>query len=495
MLLNRRTFLKKSAVSATAFGTARFADAAATAPVSPANDGLVQMLIDSDRDRLPEYLVARIRNGLDYPTLLGAIAEASVRQIRPYPHVGFKYHAFMVLHAVNLTTRLGRLEDRWLPILWSADVFKDSQAAEERLGGWALGPVPEPLVRSPDKADDAFRIAMEEWDPEAADAAIVGLLRSVPSDRMFELLFRYGARDFRAIGHKAITVANCHRLLDVVGAQHAEPMLRSLVLALLNHKGESNPAKSDLAPDRPWRRNLVLSERAQDAVEPEGSGVVHGRVAGILAALRDASEEDASRTVCDSLHRGVPEEHLWAAIFAAAGDLMLKQPGIISVHANTTANALHYASRQVSAPGTRRLILLQAASFLPLFRDLLGNQRGDIGIDTLAASGHGGDPRGALEDIFATIGIDRIEAARKALGYLGSGGAELPFMTLARRYTVDRNVGYHDYKFAEAAFENAAVMESPWRERYLASSVLYLNGSADPPNEVVARARALIVEP
>ena len=51
--------------------------------------------------------------------------------------------------------------------------------------------------------------------------------------------------------------------------------------------------------------------------------------------------------------------------------------------------------------------------------------------------------------------------------------------------------GYHDYKFAEAAFENAAAMESPWRKRYLAASVLYLNGSADKPNETVARARSL----
>ena len=65
-------------------------------------------------------------------------------------------------------------------------------------------------------------------------------------------------------------------------------------------------------------------------------------------------------------------------------------------------------------------------------------------------------------------------------------------MNLARHYVVDRNVGYHDYKFAEAAFQNAAAMASPWCERYLASSVLYLNGSADTPNEMVARARALL---
>ena len=170
---------------------------------------------------------------------------------------------------------------------------------------------------------------------------------------------------------------------------------------------------------------------------------------------------------------------------------MLKQSGIISVHANTSVNALHYAYHHVGHPGIRRLILLQAAAFLPLFRDLLGVERRDLRIDTVEVLDQGQVSGSVLEDIFATVSVDRVDAARKTLGYLGAGGAELPFTNLARQYVVDRNTGYHDYKFAEAAFENAAAMESPWRKRYLAASVLYLNGSADKPNETVARARSL----
>ena len=44
-------------------------------------------------------------------------------------------------------------------------------------------------------------------------------------------LLRYGARDFRAIGHKAIYVANSCRTLESIGWQHAEPVLRSLAYA------------------------------------------------------------------------------------------------------------------------------------------------------------------------------------------------------------------------------------------------------------------------
>lgn len=493
MSINRRDFLRNTAFSAAALGLTRFSPVA-VAKASPSRDELVRLLIETDRDRLLERLVALIRAGLDYPILLGAVAEAAVRQVRPYPHVGFKYHAFMVLHAVHLTTLFGRPEDRWLPLLWAADVFKASQAAEQKRGVWALGPVKERYVPAADKAMGAFHQAMARWDLEAADAAVVGLARSRSREHIFPLFFRYGARDFRAIGHKAIAVANCHRLSGVVAREHLEPMLRSLVLALMNHEGEPNPTDSDLAPDRPWRRNLQLSTRMlrnpQPAIKGKGRD---GQVSDTLDALRAGSAEDAGEAVAEGMDRGVSEQALWTAVFLAGGDMMLKQSGIISVHANTTANALHYAYRQVSSdPDTRRLILLQAAAFQPLFRDLLGGRRRGLGIDTLTASERHEDSAAALEQIFATISQDRVAAARETLSYLGAGGDASPFMRLARRYVVDRNVGYHDYKFAEAAFENAAGMEAPWHEPYLASSVLYLNGSADKPNAAVERARALL---
>jgi hypothetical protein len=490
MFLNRRSFLKQATAMAAALGAARLARAISTSD-SPVQTDLVPFLIETDRDRLLERLVARIRDGLDYPTLLGAIAEASVRQVRPYPHVGFKYHAFMVLQAVHRTTRLGRPEERWLPVLWAADLFKGSQAEEQSLGTWALGPAPEQLVPPAHKAEGAFRDAMERWDPEAADAAVVGLARSLSRERLFALLFRYGARDFRAIGHKAITVANCHRLLGVVAPEHTEPMLRSLVLALLNHRGEPNPADGDLAPDLPWRRNLVLANQTKADRDGTGEGA-NGAVTAILKVLREGSDEDASRAVLGGVARGVPEQQLWTPIFLAAGELMLKQSGIISVHANTSVNALHYAYRHMGDPRARRLMLLQAAVFLPLFRDLLGGERRRLRIDTFEALDQDVDPGSALEDIFASVSVDRVDAARKTLGYLASGGAEPPYMRLARHYIVERNTGFHDYKFAEAAFENAAAMQSPWRERYLAASVLYLNGSADKANETVRQARSLL---
>jgi len=246
-----------------------------------------------------------------------------------------------------------------------------------------------------------------------------------------------------------------------------------------------------LGPNRPWRCNFLLATQANVDRESKGKGD-NGAVAKLLAVLREGSDADASRAVLAGVARGVPEQQLWTRIFLAAGDPMLKQSGIISMHANTSVNALDYAYRHLGDSRTRRLMLLQAAAFLPLFRELLGGERRRLRIDTLEAVDQEEDPGSALEDIFATVSVDCVDAARKTLGYLAAGGAEPPFMRLARQYVVERNTGYHDYKFAEAAFENAAAMQSPWRERYLAASVLYLNGAADKAKETVRQARSLL---
>ena len=60
------------------------------------------------------------------------------------------------------------------------------------------------------------------------------------------------------------------------------------------------------------------------------------------------------------------------ALFLGAGELLMRQPGIVALHSLTTAQrpALrlpHHRRRRDS----RQLLLLQAASFVPLFREAM----------------------------------------------------------------------------------------------------------------------------
>ncbi len=453
-------------------------------------DELVSLLLDSPRDALLERLVVRIRAGLTYADLLGATAEATARAVSPYPFVGFKYHAFMVLHAVDLTARERTGTERWIPLLWAADTLKAAQADERRRGDWQLGPVAKTEMPSPERAEQAFVEAMETWDAEAADTAVVGFLRAAPSQRIFDRLFQFGARDFRSIGHKAITVANCHRLLETLGWSRAEPLLRSLTYALQNHHNELNPAAHDLPADHHWRAHLSTAD-ALPADWSEGADDPDA-VPRLLAVLREGHPDACVLAAAAELRRGVAPQTVWTAIIASAGEQMLRRSGIIAVHANTTTEALRYGYRHTGDDLTRRRLILQAAAFIALFREQLGDRARGLAIDGLEPARLDGTPDEAVAEVFATLDADRDLAARKALAYLQRPGSLPHFIARCRHYTVERNLGYHDYKLTEAAIINGRDLPALWRTRYLATSLYYMNGPHTRTNAVVERARALL---
>jgi hypothetical protein len=161
----------------------------------------------------------------------------------------------LVVNSAHLASLASPDIDRWLPIFWAIDQFKASQAANVREGDWTMGAVDESAVPSSEHAKHAFIATMDNWDESATDAAIVGLARTAGADELFEIFCRYGARDFRDIGHKEIYVANSFRCLEVIGWQHREPVLRSLAYALLDRSGaqETRP--------KPTSRRIVHSGR------------------------------------------------------------------------------------------------------------------------------------------------------------------------------------------------------------------------------------------
>ena len=218
--------------------------------LQPEIEPLVRLLEETPRDRLLEEVASRIHKGLSYRDLLAALLLAGVRNVAPRPNVGFKFHSVLVVNSAHLASLASPDSDRWLPIFWALDYFKNAQAQDEREVHWTMGPVDESAVPPARKARAAFIDAMNNWDVPAADAAVAALARTAGANEVYELFFRFGARDFRAIGHKAIYVANSWRTLQCIGWQHAEPVLRSLAYALLNSEGDGNPSQKD-DPRRP----------------------------------------------------------------------------------------------------------------------------------------------------------------------------------------------------------------------------------------------------
>lgn len=451
----------------------------------------VRLLEETPREKLLEAVAEKIRGGLSYREVLAALLLAGVRNIEPRPSVGFKFHAVLVVNSAHLASISSPDEHRWLPIFWALDQFKASQAEDDRERHWTMASVVEGKVPAGDKAKQAFIEAMDNWDEAAADAAVAGLARTAGMDEVFELFFRFGARDFRDIGHKAIYVANSRRTLEVIGWQHAEPVLRSLAYALQKHDG-SNPSKGEAPADQPWKRNRELAGRFRaDWLDGKLDSAA---TTDLLATLRQGSDTDACRKVVELLNAGISPQSIWDALMVGSGELLVRQPGIVALHAVTSSNAFRYAFEQSDNDDTRRMMLLQNAAFVPLFRNAM-QSRGkveDAQLETLqpVALEHGGGE--AVGEIFADISNNRMRAAQKILSYVKEHPQPKELIDTARLLVFLKGTNAHDYKFSSAVLEDFEHVSPAWRDRFLASSVFNLRGSAGPDNQLVARTRAAL---
>lgn len=457
----------------------------------PEIEPLVRLLEDSPRDKLLEQVAAKIHSGVSYPEVLAALLLAGIRNVQPRPAVGFKFHAVLVVNAAHLASLASPAEHRWLPIFWALDYFKDAQAQDVREGDWTMAPANESALPTAEKAKQAFQEAMDQWDEAKADAAATALARSGDRHELFNLFSRYGSRDFRSIGHKAIYVSNAWRTLDAIGWQHSEPVLRSLAYAMLQHEA-GNPASQDLPADRPGRENL-------DRISKFPQGWEQGRLderatTDLLSTLRSGSQEDSCKQVVELLQRNVAPQSIWDALFLGAGELLVRQPGIVSLHAVTSTNALHFAYTASSDESNRRLLLLQNAAFLPMFRGAMEG-RGKVADfkltelepGKLAASG-----AMAVDKILADVSGNPMAAARETLTYMAERTDPAPLVDAARLLVFLKGNDAHDYKFSSAVLEDYRHLSPAWRNRYLAASMFHLNGAGEPDNRLVQRTRAAL---
>jgi len=501
---SRRRFLRTTAAGGTLAGLGNLefltrlpavsaADAANDGhgvPLRPEIEPLVRLLEDTPRERLLEEVAQRIKGGTTYQEVLAALLLAGVRNIQPRPQVGFKFHAVLVVNSAHLASISSPEEHRWLPIFWALDHFKGSQAQDVSEGDWTMQPVDEAALPAPEKAKQEFIAAMDAWDEAKADAAVAALARSAKKEDLFELFCRFGSRDFRAIGHKAIYVANSWRTLGEIGWQHAEPVLRSLAYALLQHE-DGNPAQDDRPADRPGRENVARAKRFRDGWQ--AGQVDDGAAAELLAALHRGSPAEACELVVALINRGVAPQSVWDALLVGAGELLVRQPGIVGLHAVTTSNALRYAFEASTSDENRRLLLLQNAAFLPMFREAMQG-RGRVAETELTAlepAPLSGD-QPAEAEILAEVSRDPMTAARKVLSYARQHSDPKPLIDAARLLVFLKGNDAHDYKFGSAVLEDYAHVSPKWRERYLAAGAFNLVGSGGQENALVQRTRSAL---
>jgi hypothetical protein len=257
------------------------------------------------------------------------------------------------------------------------------------------------------------------------------------------------------------------------------------------HDGD-NPAKQDDEADRPYRRNQDLVKTIKK--DWRDGKLNQNATKELLQTLRTGSNDEACDHVVSLLNDGVSAQSVWDALNAAAGEMLMKQPGIVALHAITTTNALFFAYRTTSNDETRRLMMLQNAAFLPMFRGAMGSRGriADVSIDNLEPAPLSDDAP-ATEQIFADLSRDGMLAAKKVVGYLKEGSPDKntakELIDAARILVFLKGDDAHDYKFSSAVLEDYYHISPEWRDTYLASNVFMLQGSGKRDNQLVERTR------
>lgn len=448
---------------------------------------LVRFLEDTSRETVIEETARRVKAGLSYRQLLAALLLAGIRNVQPRPSVGFKFHAVLVVNSAHLASVSGIDEDRWLPIFWAINNFKSSQARDVKEGDWTMSPVDEARIPAAHLAEAQLRKALEDWDESAADVAVASMVRNFGANRVYEVLSSYAARDYRSIGHKVIYLSNAFRTLSTIGWDYAEPVMRSLVYAMLNHNGEPNPAKSDLAADAAGRTNRKLAVQLSSKLV--GGKLDDGATRQLVETLHQGTPDEASEQVVDMLERGIAVQSIWDGLFASTGELLMRKRGIIALHSVTTTNAIRHAFNKSSDNETRVFLLLQNASFLPMFRES-ARGRGDLSdsrICDLPTDELGDSEKLSVPEIFEMMNENRGKASQSLCRMLSAGGDAQSVVDYARRLVFLKGNDAHDYKFSSAALEDYRGLSRPWRDRFLAASMHQLINPGQPTRPLVKR--------
>jgi hypothetical protein len=459
---------------------------------------LIRLIENTPREKCVEMLVGKLRDGVSYRQFMAALFLAGLRNFKPSSG---GMHAVYVIHSAHQLSLDGRHEERLLPLFFALDSFKrySESYAKQKL------PRPEERLQplrgvlpAAEKAWDELHAAMDDWDADRADRAVVALVRSRSASEIADGLWPYGARDVRQIGHKAIFLANAWRTLQTIGWQHAEVFLRALMRSLTAN------GKNDFEK-QPYLANVERVRKAVPRLPGDWAGVQSdpGPTKEILALLHDGHTADACQLAVTQLVEGKARAgSLWDAVHLTAGELIMRESdtgNLGGVHAVTSTNALHYAFRMCGRAETRLLILLQAVGSMGEFRNQMAPGLKDTSISRLTTLEIPRSEEAAAHEILAAGAhkpryADKIasiagEAAPKAFRYAQKYSEPDAFFREARRLICLKSVEEHEYKYPAAIFEDYRLVDRQWRPHMLAAAVYYLSGSGQPDTPLMQRTR------
>ncbi len=447
---------------------------------------MADILIRCAREDIPELASKWIASGADRTQLLGAAFLAGVREVRPDP-VGNALHCVMAIESAFLVTDHVGPELLWPIVLWALDDFKASQALDAARRDWRLDAPPKARGSREDAQSD-LEAALEQFDPERTDRALVSLLAHGDENRVLESLWPFATRSLRDAGHRILHAAQCDRTLrriDGPGLHVSQAVLRSVAFGLANDSAgdhtQSFDAARELASELPstWLAGVHAPEKSAE----------------VLAALRGKSPAACQRVVIDAFSAGLGPSAVWDGLRLYASELMLLRAtrgNLFPVHTVTEMESFGHVWQRTRSERTLRLVVLQAAAWLASVRDAVVRNNGPYaagpGIDTLAQEIESAEQSGTSSAAESTQAVLERALTTRDPWAAGSLLARVPEQV--PHYVAQLCLGlarsaseHHQIKYLGSILAESARVDPVWRAHILVPGLDYLpsaRGAASP---------------
>ncbi len=443
--------------------------------------GLARDFRDISTAKATVFGAKTLQGGVSVHDFIDAVFLAGVDDIAPQP-LGGKLHAVMMI-ASSSQLMSGASQDEARHIaLWSLHDFKRYQQRDQRDGDWVMPPRPVVKYPSESKAREDLIAGMDAWDPMQVDRAVLGLLPEHDRESLFELLWPYAARSYVDLGHKIIYCAQVERTLMRLPWKHAEPALRSLVMAL------AYPGTDDRMTG-PYEHCLEIAsdlpaEWLEGSEDPKQSLI-------LLEALREANSAQAQDLVAAALKDGVGPATVWDGLRLYASELFYRRSASATrrhtpVHPVTEVNAFGYAFRTTRSDRSKRLMILSAAGWLPLLRADIEEGFGALsgpGIDALNTS----PGQGAKANLSEALARRSPELTAACLGQAPELSAS--YYASLRSELISKATQDHQFKLLAAIAEESTLVNPRWLAHSLAPAVSYLPGAGDRQSDAFEKAK------
>jgi hypothetical protein len=441
---------------------------------------LVCLMQETAPDKLLPILTERMASGLELNQVVAAAALANVRTFGGEDYVGF--HTMMALSPAYHMARELPKERQALPIL--KVLYRNSNRIQEKGGrkDEVLHAV-KPDAGVAGKLDaDTLRDAVHKKDMEKAERTFATLAGASAEDALNALL---PTVEEATEVHRVVMVARSWDLLDLVGKEQAQTLLRQSVHYCLKNDSdrymESCGGARKILPKLLDQYKLAGRERGKKTADDAW-------VDNLSQTIFKSTAEQAAETAAAALAEDFDPDAIGEAICLAANQLILRDNGrpkdqaqpnkpigsvhgdSIGLHACDSANAWRKIARISNAQNSVVALMLGAYQ--------VGLDRVRRGGDFLKWDPYpraealekvkAADPEALLKDAEAAIRENNQPRVCAVIQRYAEGkNAPRPVFDLLLKYAVSEDGALHAEKFYRTASEEFAAGREAFRWRQL----------------------------